>query len=322
MTDEQKCQRVIDKNTFYFFNKSFEESYEGHINSLKQTLHFLKNEIDSKGLQKNIFENLLAEKENGLRAILALTGFSNEMLKRIITMARIVDVPELNKLMNKPEWSHQDNMNQMAEYGTTRITKMVRHDRFFRKGIVNLFFEGATIPFLVKTIPLFELKKLSLGKLKFDFNELLDTLVRYKEKGSYSARGESNSENVIADILNHHNISFEKGDLPLLKQAEPNSKRTLDFIIPNKTHPVIVIEISFLATTSSGQGDKAKTEINLDKLIKNHYPNIAFIGFVDGIGWLVRRGDLQRLVTAFDDVFTFYPDELKRFHQFVIEKIR
>ena len=70
---ELKFQTVIDKNTFYFFNPVFEEKYEGYINSLKEILLFLKNEIEIKGLRKEIFENLLIEKEHGLRALLALT---------------------------------------------------------------------------------------------------------------------------------------------------------------------------------------------------------------------------------------------------------
>ncbi len=82
------------------------------------------------------------------------------------------------------------------------------------------------------------------------------------------------------------------------------------------------MKVLFLATTSSGQGDKSKTEIFIDSLIKAHYPNAIFIGFVDGIGWYVRKGDLKRMVTAYEDVFTFHKDELKRFEEFLIERLK
>jgi hypothetical protein len=95
----------------------------------------------------------------------------------------------------------------------------------------------------------------------------------------------------------------------------------MDFIIPNKDNPLIIIESSFLATTSSGQGDKSKTEISIDSLIKEHYSKVTFIGFVDGIGWYVRKGDLRRMVTAYEDVFTFHKDELQRFEQLLIDKL-
>jgi len=70
-TTEDKFQTVIQKNTFYFFNPKFEEDYEGYINSLKETLLNVKNRIETEGLKKEIFENLISEKENGLRALLA-----------------------------------------------------------------------------------------------------------------------------------------------------------------------------------------------------------------------------------------------------------
>lgn len=47
--------------------------------------------------------------------------------------------------------------------------------------------------------------------------------------------------------------------------------------------------------------------------LKEHYPHAKFIGFVDGIGWYVRKGDLKRMVNAYEDVFTFHKDELSRF---------
>lgn len=96
----------------------------------------------------------------------------------------------------------------------------------------------------------------------------------------------------------------------------------MDFIIPNKHDPRIILESSFLVTTSSGQGDKSKTEISIDTLIKQHYPNSKFIGFVDGIGWYVRKGDLKRMVSAYEDVFTFQKNELERFEAFLLEVIK
>jgi hypothetical protein len=318
-TTELKFKTVIDKNTFYFFNPNFEEKYEGYLNSLKEILLTLKNNIETQGLKKEIFEQLLVEKENGLRALLALTGFSNETLKRLTTIIRVVDDTELNKLVYKDKWFEDENLDNLKEWSDVQISKFIKENVYFRKGIVNIFFEGSTVPFLTKTIPLFELKKLSISKLKFELPEMIDTLIRYKEKGSYSGMKENNPEMLIEEILNHLKIPFEKGDLGELIDNAPDSKRTMDFIIPNKQNPVIIAESSFLVTTSSGQGDKSKTEISIDALIKSHYPNAKFIGFVDGIGWYVRKGDLRRMVKAYEDVFTFHKEELKRFENLLIE---
>jgi len=318
---EDKFQTVIQKNTFYFFNSKFEENYEGYINSLKETLLIVKNKVETEGLKKDIFEWLLTEKENGLKALLALTGFSNEYLKRLTTIIRIVDNPELSKLVYKEKWYNEKNPDNIQEWSDGTILKLIQNNEYFRKGIINVFFEGASIPFLTNTIPLFELKKLSLSKLKFEIPELIDTLIRYKEKGSYSGKKENNPETVVAEILEKLGITFETGDLSELIANAPDSKRTMDFIIPNKKNPLIIAESSFLVTTSSGQGDKSKTEISIDSLIKEHYPEASFIGFIDGIGWYVRKGDLRRMVTAYEDVFTFHKDELKRFEQLLKEKL-
>lgn len=316
---QEKFNTVISKNTFYFYNKKFEESYEGYVNSIKETLLVLKHQIQTEGLKKELFEDLIYKKENGLRALLALTGFSNEYLKRLTTIIRVVNIPELNKLVHKDCWPAEKDSNNIKEWADNKIIGLIKANDYFRKGIVNIFFEGATIPFLVQTIPLFELKKLSISKLKFEIPEMIDTLIRYKEKGSYSGMKENNPEIVIEEMLGNLNIPFEKGDLGELIDNAPDSKRTMDFIIPDKRNPKIIMECSYLATTSSGQGDKSKTEISIDSLIKQHYRDARFWGFVDGIGWYVRKNDLKRMVTAYEEVFTFHQKELERFENLLKE---
>jgi hypothetical protein len=151
---------------------------------------------------------------------------------------------------------------------------------------------------------------------------MIDTLVRYKEKGSYSGRIENNPEYFLANFLKYLNIAFEKGELSQLPRNEFQEKRAMDFIIPNKQNPKIIIESSFLVTTSSGQGDKSKTECNIKKLIHKYYPTSKFIGFVDGIGWYVRKGDLKRMVSAYDEVFTYHRTEIDRFSRYVKKRIK
>jgi len=317
-----KFNTVIEKNTFYFFNPKFEESYEGYLNTINEILLVLKNRIETEGLKREFVEELIAEKENGLRAILALTGFSNEYLKRLITVIRVVDDEELARLVCKEKWNVEESTNNLKEWSDSKISKLIIENRFFRKGIVNLFFEGSTIPFLANTIPLFELKKLSISKLKFEVPAMIDTLVRYKEKGSYSGIADNNPETVIKNLLDDLDIRFDKGDLTELLTREAVAKRTMDFIIPNKDKPRVIIESSFLVTTSSGQGDKSKTEGNINVLIRKYYKKAKFIGFVDGIGWYVRKGDLERMVTAYDDVFTFHKTEIERFKNFILTELK
>ncbi|MDD2424097.1 MAG: DpnII family type II restriction endonuclease [Candidatus Cloacimonetes bacterium] len=313
-----KFDTVINLNTFYFLDETFENQYEGHITALKDTLLMVRQKLNEQQGSPNakvIFEELLS-KEYGLRALLALSGVSNESLKRIITLIRIVDDAELSKLVNKDKWPVVKG-NNLSEWGDAKIASLIKENNDFAKGILNLFFEGSTIPILSRTIPLFELNKFRMGKLKFEIPELIDTIVRYKERGSRSGKADNNAEKTIKDILESMNVDYQSGDLTDLIANKPIRKRTMDFIIPNKQDPKIIIECSYLVTTSSGQGDKSKTEVAVKELIKEHYPKAKFIGFIDGIGWYVRKGDLNRMVTAFDDVFTFHKDELTRFEAYI-----
>lgn len=317
---EEKYKRVIIKNTFYYFEEEFEANYEKHIFAVKETILHLKNAVKENGCKKTTFEEFLQKKQNlGLKALLAITGFSNESLKRLITVIRIVNNNEVNTFTYRDKWDLEANNNDISEWGTEKIEKLVKTNEFFRKCLVNIFFDGSSNSFFRNTLPTFEFQKFSIEKLNFDINALIDTLARYKEKGSRAAKGNNNPEILIEKILNKYKIPYEKGDLAELISNVPDEKRTMDFIIPNKKNPLIIIESSFLVTTSSGQGDKSKTEINVDKLIKEHYPKSKFIGFIDGIGWYVRKNDLKKMVNAYEDVFTFHQDELNRFENLLKE---
>ncbi|KAA0014047.1 MAG: hypothetical protein FE041_02080 [Thermoplasmata archaeon] len=301
--NETKFNIVIEKNTFYFQNIEFEEEHEAYISSLAQNLFILKNKVEQEGLKEEIFVEHIMNVEDGLDALLTLTGFSKESLLRLMTFIRIIDDEELNKIVNKDYWPKEDFER---EWTLEKIKSYVRSNRKFAEGIVNLFFKGSTVPILRRVIPLFEFKKLDINKLNFSTESLIDTIIRYKTKGSYAASKGNNPEVVIEKILNELRYPFERGKLE-------NIPRTLDFIIPSKKSPKIIIECSYVVTTSSGMGDKAKTEQRVAEAIKKHYPNALFVGFVDGIGWYVRRGDLTRMVKAYDFVFTFRVDELSKF---------
>lgn len=290
------------KNTWYFVNQPFEDDYEIYLNSLKEMVVELQNDFKAEGLKKEIIERFI-QKENGLKILLGLTGFSNESLKRLLTLIQYRETGIIKELSDK------------------QIEKFIKNDESFRKKIVNIFFKDLD-SFIQETLKPFELKK--LGKIKLEdirsmSLETIDTLIRYKEKGSYTGKKQNNAETIIEDILDGMNIPYEHGDLPLLVKNEPNKKRTMDFIIPDKKNPQLIVESSFVTTTASGQGDKAKTEIAIGRLLRKYYPDAKFVGFVDGIGWSVRPGDLERMNSAYDYTYTFHKDELNSFKNLLNE---
>lgn len=301
---DEKFNIVLHRNTFYFQNIEFEEQHEAYISSLVQNLLILKNKVEQAGLVKeSIFVEHIMNTEDGIDALLALTGFSKESLKRLITFVKIVNNQELNAIVNRDYWPNIDFENNWETF-----KKLLRTNKKLAEGIVNIFFKGSTIKILRTTLPLFEFRKLNIRKLEFSIDALIDTIIRYKTKGSYSASKGRNPESIIEKLLNKLHYTYEKGKLK-------NVPRTLDFIIPNKRYPKLIIECSYLVTTSSGMGDKAKTEQKVLEAIKKYYPNTLFIGFVDGIGWYVRREDLRKMVEAYHFVFTFREDEIKRFEK-------
>ena len=320
---EEKFRTVIEMNTFWYDNPEFEDTSEGNINTLKENLLHLKNRVEREKLSVELIADFLHKKgENGLKVLLALTGFSNENLKRLVTFIRASDVPELNDLVYKDQWIHKDKVDPIEgiqEWATDKIPREIARDKYFRLGIANVFFEGGTSEILSEKLPLFLLKKLSFSKLNFEMEALLDTLVRYKEGGSYSGKKGNESEQVVGRLLKEMDVGYEKGDLSELVDNAPDEKRTMDFIIPDKTNPKVVIESSYMTTTSSQQGDKSKTEINIGRLLRLHYPDARFWGFVDGIGWYVRKKDLWRMVVAYEDVFTLHDQELERFKSQLLE---
>lgn len=318
----QKYNNVINNNTFYYYNPSFEQRYENELNAIIQVLLLLKNQIDNCCLSKELIESFLINQEYGLDAILALTGISGEDLKRLVTLIRATNDSNLSRISNKSAWPSSNHENDISEWGMPTIKKMIKENKSFRMGIINLFFEGGTDPFLIKTVAPFTLKKLSLSKLTFSLESLLDTITRYKSKGAYSAKSDNNAETMIKEAIEDVGLEHQNGKLEELIPKNVGSKnRKMDFIIPSKRNPKIIIESSYLITTSSGQGDKAKTEIGVSNLIKKHYPESKFIGFVDGIGWYVRKKDLERMVEAYEDVFTLHPKELERFKAFLVDSL-
>jgi len=307
LKNKQKVDIVLHRNTFFFRSQVFEEKWEAHISSITNLLLFLQRELKAKKSsndKKQIVVDVLLNKHDGLSAVLALASISEEFLLRLITFARIVDDKDLNKLVNKESFSE---IPVDREFSKTNLFKLVRRRRDVAENIVNLLCEGFSIPVLQEYLPLFELKKLNFSKLEFTPESLIDSIVRLAKRGSYKAQGENDPACLVRQLLDEHKIPY------VANARFPGISRKLDFVIPTVAKPKIVIECSFEITTSSAMGDKAKTEIRVASDIKTHHSNTSFVGFVDGVGWYVRRRDLERLVSAFDDVFTFKDTELARF---------
>ena len=311
LTNKQKYGIVLKQNTFFFHNEEFEGEWEAYISSLTNLLLLLRSELRNKNTpneKKECLSEFISEKPDGIQAILALSSISEEFVLRLFTFVRTTEDPELNKLSNKANYP---NSKTNAEWGKAYLFRQIRENQEVTKGFVNLLFEGFSIPLLQKTLPLFELKKLNFAKLDFSAESLIDSLVRHARKGSYKAKEANDPAGLIGAILKKNRITHKS------KKKVGHIRRSIDFVIPDETNPRIFIESSYEVTTSSAMGDKAKTEIEVAQDIRRFYPDSLFVGFVDGIGWYARKSDLKKLVSAFDNVFTFDRDELARFLDYI-----
>jgi hypothetical protein len=311
LTDRQKITTVLKRNTFFFNYNEFEEKWEAYTSSVTNLLLLLKNELEGKKAiqeKKKIVTDFIYEKQDGFTAILALMSISEEFMLRLITFLRNVDDKDLNKLVNKTRFPQTPNNK---EWNKKYLFRAVRTNKSLTEGLVNLLFEGFSVPILRESLPLFELKKLNFNKLDFSTESLLDSIIRLAKKGSYKASRENDPAGLLKRYLAQNNISYKSNTIV------PNIRRKVDFTIPTEDDPKVIIESSYEVTTSSAMGDKAKTEIEVATDIRRHYPRTAFIGFIDGVGWYIRKTDLERLVSAFDDVFTFKQIELERFRQYL-----
>ncbi|MFN4179252.1 MAG: hypothetical protein ACK4I8_02975 [Armatimonadota bacterium] len=222
---EQKLKTVTEQNTFFFKPpQETEEDAEKSVAVLVDSLLNLKRKVALNGCKESVFVEHLQKDQNGLDCLLAITGLSAESLKRLLTFAKAVNDPSLDALLRRDLWKEAEPSH---EWSFDEVRTMVQQNKAFAEGIVNLFFRGKQERTLQKVLPLFEFNKLGVQKLMFSEEALIDTIARYRLKGTLKASRESNPERVIEECLREEGLKFERGKLPKIR-------RTLDFIVPNK----------------------------------------------------------------------------------------
>ncbi len=304
-SEDEKFKTITTKNTYFLKFLDYEKDYELGISDKLDSIIRLNKIIKSSNQKKKIILEFINSNPHGFQIILGLTGFSNELLKRLTTVIRLETDSELHTLVNFTAWPKS---KIVSEWGTETIANLIKTNKKFAEGIINLLCDGSKNLRLMQILPVFEIKKLNIANIDFSMESLLETVIRYKFKGSSKAEGANNSENKIFEILNRMKINYTSGKIKGID-------RSMDVIIPNKNNPEIIIEVSFQATTASAMGDKAKKEIAVKDEMKKYYPKCIFLGFVDGMGWYARQSDLRRILSAFSDVFTFNSSELIRFEE-------
>lgn len=315
---KDKLNAVIKRNTF-FIPKSdeVEEDYSNLLSKIKDSIKELSKIIETIDLKDenqliNTLTDFLQKNEHGLNAFLALSGMSYEKLYRIISFLRIMYKKGKYKVESKwlkdDKWSVRKGKAIFSEWKEDKIKSKIREDRSFAEDIVKIFL--GKNEFVNSQLSEFEKGYiLSIDKLQLHKDALIDTLIRYSLSGRYAASKGAVPEKIVKEILDELNIPYESGKVKGIG-------RKIDIVIPSKENPKIFIQISYVETTSSGMGDKAKTERDtVRRNIKDKYKDATFIVFVNGAGWLTREEALRVMCEAGDYVFTFHEESLKEFRE-------
>lgn len=319
---EDKLKKVIERNTF-FIPKSdeVERRYFELLSRIKEAIRELSEIVETIDLndENELIKTLtdfLQRNEHGLNALLALSSMSYEKLYRIISFLRIMYKKEKyktdSKWLKEDVWTVKKGKEIFSEWKENKIKSKIRSDRSFAEDIIKIFL--GKNEFVNNQLSEFEKGYiLTPNKLTLQREALVDTLIRYSLSGRYSTSKGVVPEEIIKNILNELDVPYESGRVKGIG-------RKIDIVIPSKENPKIFIQISYVETTSSGMGDKAKTERDtVRRNIKKYYPDAIFIIFVDGAGWLTREEAVKVMCEAGDYVFTFHKDSLNEFKELIEE---
>jgi len=308
---EEKLRIIREKNTFFKgATPEDEEKYqrwvEGIVDALKKWKEIVQQEEFDEADLVETLADFISNEEYGLDAALTLCGLSYEKLYRIITFLR--DAYSKGLYQSDSEWIGEE---VTSEWKMSDIEARLGRDREFALDLAKILTGNDS--FVLQALSPFERKYLKPEKFLFIEDEIFDCLARYSLHGSYSAAKGAAPEQIIKSILDQMGVQHTSGKVEAIG-------RRIDVIIPSKERPKVFIECSFVETTSSGMGDKAKTERDtVARGIKQHYPGAVFILFVDGAGWLVREEAMRIMCEAADYVFTFHLEQLEEFKKVITE---
>ncbi|OGO20261.1 MAG: hypothetical protein A2Z15_05680 [Chloroflexi bacterium RBG_16_50_11] len=244
---------------------------------VKELLDFQPNTDPAKNLKQFIQKD-----ENFLGVLLALTNLSQEKFLRLLTAQRFAAKDY------RPEWK------------ADQVYKKIKKDEQFAETIARLFLEGRTSKLLAEQVADFYLDQLSLPENWSDVirdENIIGNVVRKKLAGEYTDQKGEYIEKIIGGFLDtlqkKYGITWAHGQVALVGKE-------IDYAIPSLDDAYIIIMVSYMETTSSGQTARANEQLTMyQKIIGENVRYSSkqgvFINIVDGAGWLARRSDLRKL---------------------------
>lgn len=214
--------------------------------------------------------------------LLALINLSQEKFLRILTAQRFA-TGDFGK-----------------EWDVKKVYHKIKTDDAFAESIARLFLEGRNNRLLVEQVADFYLDQLSLPanwpEVIRDQN-IVPKVVRKKLIGEYTDQKGEYVERIIRSVLDgvaaRHGITHTRGQVAFLGKQ-------IDHVIPSLEDPYVMVMVSYMETTSSGQTARANEQQAMYERIVGENTRRApvervLVNVVDGAGWLARRSDLRKI---------------------------
>ncbi len=232
-------------------------------------------------------KRFLQKDQNFLGVLLALTNLSQEKFLRLLTAQRFA------------------LLDFGREWGADQVYRMIRTNDTFAETIARLFLEGRTSELLAQQVADFYLDQLSLPANWSDVirdETTVANFVRRKLTGEYTDQKGAHVERMVAEVLDdlfvRYGVPHEHGQVEMLGKE-------IDHAVPSLREPHVMVMVSYMETTSSGQTSRANEqqamyEKVVGRNIRHTRERRVFVNVIDGAGWLARRSDLAKMHAGCD----------------------
>lgn len=285
----------------FYVDSSFEEEMKKKQEAMVKDIRKELKDINTReGLEKYIRSD-----KDALKILTSFLGISEERFKRIVSMIRRMDGDYFST-----EWSIRVIRN-----------KMINDSKYMEK-ICELLLEGKNNSDYYNNIPNYILDQIIIddNKMKFIKNKYaLRQHISKSFEGIYSNAVGDKIEKVLEEKID---LWCKKYNTTYVHEKRVSwITRNIDFIIPNEKNPKILIEVSYMVTTGSGQTTKQRDEhsirLDIDAYKRKNRTEVIFVNFIDGGGWLGRQNDLELMYIDSDYVINLSNiDDL----EYIIEK--
>lgn len=278
MENKLTYEHLLESTTLFFVDQEVEKEYNKRI---AESVNSLRNKLSQINSLAGLREYVKQDK-NSLENILCLLDVSTEKFKRIITLLRIN-----KKYTVTTEWS------------LTRTWKYMIENESFLNEVTELIFSGANNERFKEIIPKFYLDnfKIDIDVIsRLSNNDDLIRLVKGNIETTYNNDIANAYYRKVTDSL--INASEKNGFDYELKSTVDLLNREVSFVIKHGRNIKMIIDISYIITTSSTQTNFAKKIKDTFLKQKECYSTdkeFSYAMIIDGAGWIARQSDLRTI---------------------------